>query len=147
MPVSRSSRGKRPDQDFENIKVQKGENEGKTIFECRINLEAANLRCGCLRDGGHFWSWAYFEQLVAPEGQMASLPEIPRASAGGSARETDALQDILRWCVGRFRKLLTLSGSLPATLPMSRALRVLGQQVERDVDSRNKPIGAPPSRG
>ena len=103
-------------------------NEGNSIAERRILLQAANLRYACLRDGGVFWSWVYFEQLVNPEGEMGSLAEIPRSSGEGSSRERDALQDILRWSVGRFAKLTDVVGELSNYLSTVSESEAAGKQ-------------------
>ena len=114
-------KGANPEVDLDTIVLpqERGIHEGKTIVELRILLQASNIRYSCLRDGAGFWSYIYFEQLLQPESDMASLSDLPRSSAENRLKERDALQDLLRWAIGRFARLQDVVGDLSNYLSTS----------------------------
>ena len=71
--------------------------------------------------------------------KLETVPCLPcrqaktRSSGGGSAREHDALQDILRWSVGRFAKLTDVVGELTTYLATVSELDAAGKQRVEDM--------------
>ena len=94
------------------VPADRGVHAGKAYTELQILRQSISLRYTNLKAGAAFWGHTYFEILLHPESDLASLSELPAGSTGGRLREADHLQDLLRWAVGRFGRLQDITGEV-----------------------------------
>ena len=72
------------------LPADRGVHAGKAYTELQILRQPLNLRYTNLKAGAAFWGHTYFEILLHPESDLASLSELPAGSTGLRLRASGA---------------------------------------------------------